>query len=91
MYRVLNDMSPDYLKKGVIRVNEIHGHFTRSSRYSLYRPIICKGNHSQTTFLNTSICCWNSLPQSVQCSSSICVFKKNVKSYLRLEQTNNKK
>ena len=81
MYRILNELSPKYLREGVYRAKSIHNHNTRFANFSVFRPII--GNHSQTSFLATTTIAWNSLPISVQSSNTIHQFKRKVKEHLR--------
>ena len=79
MFRILNGKSPTYLRVGIQKSQNVHGHNTRSGSMALFKPRM--GSHGQRTFLYQSISLWNSLPKAIQSQQCKDIFKKEVKSH----------
>ena len=80
MYKIYNNMAPDYLTQNTVKSNTRAGISTRSSSYNFLVPF-AKGANSNS-FNKTGIDLWNSLPVTVKSSSTISCFKKITKSFL---------
>ena len=78
-FRILNGTSPTYLRVGIQKFQNVHGHNTRSESMAIFKPRM--GTHGQRTFLYQSISLWNSLPNTIQSQQCKDIFKKEVKSH----------
>ena len=80
MYKIYNDLAPEYLTCSTVKSNTRSGIATRSSSYNFIVPFT-KGANS-LSFNKTGINLWNSLPVDVKKCTSISSFKKCAKSSL---------
>lgn len=46
MYRILNGLSPGYLREGIVRTSEVHFYNTRFAQHSIHKPIV--GSQTKT-------------------------------------------
>ena len=72
LFKILKNRNNDYLAQYLRSCSELHNHNTRNNS-SLIIPRFNLST-SQNSFLYQSIKSWNSLPTTIQNSSSICTF-----------------
>ena len=74
MYRIINNICPDYLKNGVSYTSDISCRDTRSNCNQLYTPKpYCE--LFRKSFMYSGAAIWNSLPLHVRNSTSVNTFK----------------
>ena len=92
MYKIISGKAPEYLTNSVHMTiySELHSHNTRGSLMSVQVPRV--NSAGQRSFLYTATTSWNNLSNPVKTSSSIIMFKRNVKaglfSQLQLQEDN---
>ena len=79
LYKLLKNRNNDYLAQYLRSYSELHNHNTRNNS-SLIIPRFNLST-SQNSFVYQSIKSWNSLPLTIQKSSSICTFNSKLKKY----------
>ena len=78
LYKIINQQTPEYLRNLVPNsVASVHGHFTRQSNN--ISEIRTRSNLYSDYFLPSTIKLWNKLPPDIRNSTSIHIFKNNLK------------
>ena len=80
VFKIYNDMSPEYLKCNFKRVSSTYSYSTRGSLHNFIMPRV--QGQVRNTFYYTGIQHWNALPNSVKQIGNLPQFKKAVKKYL---------
>ena len=78
-FKCLNDNAPQYMVDKLQKTSSRHSHNTRSHKYSLIIPKT--GTNGQRAFSYLATKYWNELPQNIQSSNSLAVFKFRLKQY----------
>ena len=82
MYKILNNMAPDYLRQLFHNVSETHERALRSADNELLTTPLCRTTYYEKSFTVTGAREWNSLPLNLRKLPTIQSFKTAVKSYL---------
>ena len=80
VHKIFYNLCPTYLKENFVRLNAVHLHDTRSSRYNFLVPHYRSVEHS--TFYYRGIADWNSLPDWLKEIEKPRGFKASLKKYL---------
>jgi len=84
MYKVLNNMAPNYLNEGFSAINNVHSICTRRSKAGdLYIPK-CNTNYGKRTFRYKGCVLWNILSQDIRYAKNVMSFKMIFKNDLKL-------
>ena len=78
MYKVLNNLAPEYLKDLFRETNQVHDHDLRNSNLNLLPPKP-KSNLLKKSFSYSGAVIWNSLPRHVRLANSLTEFKRSLK------------
>ena len=78
MYKVLNNLAPEYLKDLFRETNQVHDHDLRNSDLNLLPPKP-KSNLLKKSFSYSGAVIWNSLPRHVRLANSLTEFKRSLK------------
>jgi hypothetical protein len=78
MYKVLNNLAPEYLKDLFRETNQVHDHDLRNSDLNLLPPKQ-KSNLLKKSFSYSGTVIWNSLPRHVRLANSLTEFKRSLK------------
>ena len=81
MYKILNNMAPDYLRQLFYNVSETHERALRSADNELLTTPLCRITYYEKSFTVTGAREWNSLPLNLRKLPTIQSFKTAVKSY----------
>ena len=84
MYLYHNDVLPISFTRIFQTGNQIHQYSTRYSDY--YRPHTCRTNIKKFSILFQGPRIWNSLPIDIKNAPTFSIFKRTIKSFLRLRQ-----
>ena len=79
-FKCMNGMAPDYLSEKFVHRGSISGRCTRNSQ-SLNIPLY-KSATGQRTFYYRAVSLWNDLPANIKTSTTLNVFKTNLRRYL---------
>ena len=82
MYKILNNMAPDYLRQLFQNVSETHDRAIRSADNELLTTSLCRTTYYEKSFTVAGAREWNSLPLNLRKLPTIQSFKTAVKSYL---------
>lgn len=82
MYKTLNNLAPDYLSERFIKVSETHDRKLRSVENDLLNVPYSRTRYYDNAFSVAGAKLWNSLPNDIRQSPSLCSFKTRIKSYL---------
>ena len=82
MYKILNNMAPDYLRQLFHNVSETHERALRSADNELLTLPLYRTTYYEKSFTVTGAREWNSLPLNLRKLPTIQSFKTAVKSYL---------
>ena len=80
VFKILHNISPEYLKLHFTRVSSVHKYSTRGSSFNFAVPK-SKGQ-ARFTFYNTAIHHWNALPNEIKNTNDFNMFKQLVKKHL---------
>lgn len=89
MYKITNDLAPNYLSSDMIRTSDIHGHNTRKSLFSYLVPRV--NSHGKKSFKYNAIKQWNALPLNVKTANSLEAFKIKAKLHIHAEYVKKEK
>ena len=81
MHKIINGIGPSYLSEKIIKVSDVHRHFTRGSIENFIVPSF--NGVTATTFYYSGIKDWNSLPSDVKQKCTFNGFKSATRQYLR--------
>ena len=79
-FKCMNGMAPDYLPKQFVNRGSISGRFTRNSQY-LNIPLY-KSATGQRTLYYRAVSLWNDLPVNIKTSTTLNIFKINLRRHL---------
>ena len=79
-FKCMNGMAPDYLSEKFVHRGSISGRCTRNSQ-SLNIPLY-KSATGQRTFYYRAVSLWNDLPAIIKTSTTLNIFKTNLRRYL---------
>ena len=79
-FKCMNGMAPDYLSKQFVHRGSISGRCTRNSQSLNIPPY--KSATGQRTFYYRAVSLWNDLPANIKTSTTLNVFKTNLRRYL---------
>ena len=80
MYKIRNNLAPHYLTELFHTRSEVHRYNTRN-KDSLSLPK-CRTSLAQQSFVFRGASVWNTVPSAIKSSSSVYVFKRNLKKSL---------
>ena len=80
VYKIVNGSSPMYLKDNFTSISTKHRYGTRNSSTNFYVPQV--NSVTKCSFFYNAILDWNVLQESIKRSSSLAMFKNNVKMFL---------
>ena len=80
VFKIRNNLAPDYLSKRFTLVEQTHQHNTRGRRFNF--SISSSISESLLTFSYTAAILWNTLPNSIKEVTSLSVFRKRLRSHL---------
>ena len=81
VHKIINGIGPSYLPEKIIKVSDVHRHFTRGSMENFIVPSV--NGVAATTFYYSGIKDWNSLPSDVKQKCTFNCFKSAARQYLR--------
>jgi hypothetical protein len=81
VYRIHNEMAPEYLSENFKRVSQVHDHKTRGSDLNYFVPRQCSGAISKSFYFN-AIKEWNALPDDLKSCRTEVIFKRELRKYL---------
>ena len=85
MYKVLNNMAPEYLRYLFHSVFETHGRSLRSVDKEMLSIPFCRTSYYEKSFTVAGARRWNTLPLHIRKLSTIQSFKTAVKEYFLSE------
>ena len=80
VFKIRNNLAPDYLSNRFTLVEQTHQHNTRGRRFNF--SISSSISDSLATFSYTAAILWNALPTSIKEITSLSVFRKRLRSHL---------
>ena len=81
IYKIYNNMLPNYLQQNLIKIHTIHNHDTRSKiKYVIKR--VNKEATKKSVFIQ-GLKMFNELPENIKVIESIYTFKEKAKQYVR--------
>ena len=87
MYKIINDITPNYLKSIIPPTNRDRQNYNLRSNDNLVVPMARTPLYKKSFFI-TSIQCWNDLPKEIRLCKSYSLFKENVKSLYQNKKRN---
>jgi len=80
MFRFNRNLLPSIFRNFFELSSEVHSHYTRNS--SLYHPIYARTNTRLFSIRKTGVTTWNKIPLKIRLSSSLWLFKKNLRAHI---------
>ena len=80
VFKIRNNLAPDYLSNRFTLIEQTHQHNTRGRRFNF--SISSSISDSLVTFSYTAAILWNALPTSIKEITSLPVFRRRLRSHL---------